>query len=397
MLAYSSQHIDNSAIQHHAKKWQKHGLLSSQTYEAIKAKYPHSLYSPNLFVRLGLFIFTAIGLLAGGSYFIFITAGFDSATEVGFGVRLLITGLMMFGVLEGLIKQKDIFRAGSDDALLYSAIGCMVSGLTLLFYQSGRSDENELLLYCLIAIPFLVLGTIRYMDTLSAAGFFICVFLIIFILISKLGEISKLIMPFLVMILSALSYFTASKYRAHEKFRFWEMPLMILEILSLVLFYMAGNYFIVRTLSEELFRMQLTEGEDIPLAFFFYAYTAIIPMAYVFYGLKNKNRVLLQTGLVLVAAAVLTFKYYFSLGHHEITLTISGVIMILIAWLSIRFLKTPKYGITFEEDSDEKILDKFDAEALIIAQSFSSTHAPAQDGVEMGGGNFGGGGASSDF
>ncbi len=397
MLAYKTEDLDNAAILQHAKKWFKHKLLSEQSFEAIKLKHPDLLYSPNFFIRIGLFIFTVISLLAANSFLLLITGGFDSSSEYAYAIRLIFHGAVMMVALETLIKNKKLYRCGIDDALLYSGICCIISGVCLLFYNYERNETDSLLIYAFIALPILIATTHRYADILAAVASFVCFFAIVFILLSKTGEIAKMIMPFVIMIFSAILYFQVAKYRTQYQFRFWDSPMLILEILSLLLFYMAGNYFIVRTLSEVLFEMELQEGQDIPLAFFFYAFTALIPLAYVFFGLKKKNRVLLQAGLVLIGAAVITFKYYYSLGHHEITLTISGIIMIGVAWLSIRYLKTPQHGITFTEDTDEKILEKFDAEALIIAQTFSGPQHTGNQGPEMGGGKFGGGGADGGY
>ena len=103
-----------------------------------------------------------------------------------------------------------------------------------------------------------------------------------------------------------------------------------------------------------------------------------------------------MVSLILIAAAALTFKYYFSLGHPEISLTIGGLIMIGVAYFSIRYLKSDRKGITFKDDPDEDNFLKSNAEALVIAQSFSAP-AVQQSGVEMGGGTFGGGGSGNKF
>ena len=62
-------------------------------------------------------------------------------------------------------------------------------------------------------------------------------------------------------------------------------------------------------------------------------------------------------------------------------------------------MKTPKHGITFEEDKDEDHFLKTNAEALIIAQSFSQQgqNISQQDDVKLGGGDFGGAGAGNQF
>ena len=92
------------------------------------------------------------------------------------------------------------------------------------------------------------------------------------------------------------------------------------------------------------------------------------------------------------------FKYYFSLGHPEIALTISGIVLIGVAYFAINYFKTPKYGITYAEQIDEDSFLKSNAEALIILESLTqkSTQLP-QDGVEFGGGQSGGAGSGGNY
>ena len=73
--------------------------------------------------------------------------------------------------------------------------------------------------------------------------------------------------------------------------------------------------------------------------------------------------------------------------------------MILIAYFSIKYLNTDKHGITFKEDVNEDNFLKKNAEALIIAQSFSAqaSNQHQNDTTNFGGGDFGGGGAGDSF
>ncbi len=394
MLAYKTELLDHTEILLHAKKWHKNKRISDLSYDAIKNKYTKHLYTPNFFIRIGLFIFTVISASAASGLLMLFTGMFDSGAT-GIGIRFILNGMLGLFILEMLIKEKKLYKSGIDDALLYMGLGALIGGICILFDQY-HPDYGKELLYAYIALPFLIAATIRYSDMLMAVCTFGCALFILFFLLAKAGAIALYGMPFFIMIISAVCYFLTTKFRQKENFRFWDSSLMILEILSLLLFYVAGNYFTVRTLSEAAFHLELQENEDISLAFIFYAYTALIPLTYIFFGLKNKNRLLLQTGLILVAASVLTFKYYFSFGHHEITMTIGGVIMIAVAWFSTNYFKTPKFGITYLEDKEENALGNLDAEALIIAQTFSGPQHQ-ENNPELGGGKFGGGGADSSF
>lgn len=150
----------------------------------------------------------------------------------------------------------------------------------------------------------------------------------------------------------------------------------------------------MRELSVELLNLDLQAGQDIPLAFVFYGLTVLIPILYLYFGLKNKDLVLLRVSLAVLAFSVFTFKYYFSLGHHEITLTVGGLIMLGISALLLRWLKTPKHGYTRENILNEKWANS-NAQAFILSQTLGAAKAPEVH--QFGGGESGGGGAGSTF
>jgi uncharacterized membrane protein YgcG len=143
--------------------------------------------------------------------------------------------------------------------------------------------------------------------------------------------------------------------------------------------------------------LSLADGEDIPYAFIFYMLTVIIPVGYLFFGIRNKDIVLLRVSLIAVAFSVFTFKYYFSLGHPEITLTLAGAILLGVSLLLLNYLKVIRYGFTRENHLPEK-WQSMNVEAIIVSQTLGGNQ-PSTDAVSEtgGGGEFGGGGASSDF
>jgi uncharacterized membrane protein YgcG len=213
----------------------------------------------------------------------------------------------------------------------------------------------------------------------------------------KFGEIAKNIMPFALMSVSVFIYLAAKKLKQRNDLFYWKQCILVFECVALLVFYLACNYFIVRESSLEYFNLQLHEGEDIPIAFVFYILTAAVPLFYVYLGLRKKDKIILWIGLVLIAIAALTFKNYFSLGHPEITLTIAGLTMISVAYFFMKYLKTTKHGITFEDEPDGDNLLKSNAEALLIAQSFTPNSSQQSDSPQFGGGGFGGGGTGSNY
>lgn len=396
MIAYDTTLIRNLAIVKKAKQWYSHQLISTEQMRTIQKNYKTEFYNPNLFIKIGLFLFTWIAIFAAlGMYAVLFHSAFDSSLKGFFIFTCLFFAAICIAALELFIKGKHIFRSGVDECLLYTAIGFIFSGIAYLFHNVSN-DQNNILLICIIVVPFLIAGVIRYSDRLVSLVLGITLYTIFFLLLLKFGEIAKMIMPFALMLVSVFLYFIIKKQQQRRELFYWNHCLVIFECLALITFYLAGNYFVIRESSINFFDLKLNTGEDIPLAFVFYILTAIVPLTYIYFGLKRKDKTLLWIGLILVAAAALTFKNYFSLGHPEIALTISGMVMIIVAYAAIRYLKTPKHGLTFKEEIDEDSFLRSNAEALLIAQTFTPHTTPSSD-PELGGGSFGGAGSGGSF
>ncbi|MBL7710869.1 MAG: hypothetical protein JNL13_00320 [Chitinophagaceae bacterium] len=397
MIAYNKTWLRHAGLLKKAKQWHAVHLLSDQQYAAAVTKYPHNFYSPNLFVKIGLFLFTCLAVSAAlGFYALLFMDAFGGEGFVTF--TAFFFACATFGILEFLIRHTRTHHSGNDEALLYIALSATATGIAGLL-DFHFSNQDSTLLFCVLMSPVLLAAVTRYADRLVALALSLFCYAIFFLLVMKTGPVAKLIMPFALMALSLPVYLYARKLKDKDGLFFWKECIMVFEAVALLVFYAAGNYYVIRESGAGFFGMVLKPGQDIPLAFFFYVFTALVPLLYVFFGLKRKDKLLLWVGLALVSIAVLTFKYYFSLGHTELTLTAAGGIMILVAYAAIRYLKTPKHGITFDEATDEEHFLKTNAEAVVLAQTFAhpGTAAEKNSGPEFGGGASGGGGAGGAF
>jgi hypothetical protein len=394
MIAYTKKYLENNSVIRKAARWRKKNLISEEQFGLIQSKYSTDLFSPNIFIKILLFIFSWIGMGAVlALYTTFFSTSMMFSGESYWVSTCFVFSVICFATLELMIKQLRLYRAGVDEALLYMGISFLLFSFSAMIDVPADS-LNKFLFFLVLSFPFLAAAVVRYADTLLSIALTLCAYSILFTLILELGDIAKLIMPFVLMLASAPLYFFVKKQKQLEKFFYWKHCFIAAEYLALLVFYAACNYYVIRESSIAYFDMQLGEGEDIPLAFLFYFLTAIVPLLYIFYGLKKKDKIILWVGLLLVVAAALTFKNYFSLGHPEILLTAAGIILVLVAYFGIKYLKVPRHGITFDAD-DESFLNS-NAEALIIAQSFSQQPIKPHDSG-FGGGDFGGGGAGEKF
>lgn len=384
--AYNESWLYNLAVIKETKRWLKANLIDKSQHEAISASYATHFYHPNLIIRILIFIASLIGLSGVTGLLALIILDAD---QIIISIGSLIYGVVSFYVVDKVIIQNsNHYKSGLTEALIYHACGFTIAGFIGLF-------DSYMVLTLVFSIIVLSFAAYRYLDLIATLASVLTFVFLIFYELFELGGIFKQIIPFIFIILFAVIYFGIKKLKAKPKWSIWDNNLVILESISLLFIYLAGNYLVVRELSVNLMDLTLAEGEDIPFAYPFYALTVLLPLAYLFFGIRKKDFVLIRTSLIVVAFSVFTFKYYYGFNHPEITLTIAGIILLGISLALLNYLKTMKAGYTRENLLSEK-WSSMNAEAFIISQTMGGNQIKSGS-YEGGGGSFGGGGASGNF
>jgi hypothetical protein len=385
MIAYNTQWLDWLAVRTQARKWTNQQLLSPEQWQSVDSRFPAAFYSPNFFIRTGLFVFCWILVcsLLGLLFSNLLTLGDD----LTLGVLFLGFSVALAGGLEYFIRQKNYYRAGIDDALLYMGAISLISGLCLLY---AHVIGSHAIAFYLLALPVLAAGTVRYTDSLLALLTYGCALVLLFLLLEKV----VFLRPFAGMAFAAATYQWSRKSREREEWRYWYACLRMVEGAAIMVFYGSGNFYVVQYLGEFLF-----PGYQLPLMGVFYLLTVLLPGLYLYRGLQNKDRLLLRLGLLAAAISAVSFKIRFGTEHPEVIVTVIGAFLTAGAYLAIRFLKRPVLGLTYQPDEDEEneLYVQTEGIALIHAQSETVVaHAPG-DKPGFGGGAFGGGGAGGSY
>jgi hypothetical protein len=389
--AYNHTWLRNLEIVKEAKSWRNHKIISSEQFKAIAEQYPSTFYHPNLMIRILLFIASFIGLFGviGLIALMFEELIDEQYTACALGVILGIGCIVIADRFA--IAQKNHYKSGITELLIYAGLLCFILGVT------GFADwDNERLTWivCLMALSF---AAYRYIDLICTAAAMFTLAGYIFFELYGIGGIVQNLIPIFFIVLFTPFYFFVRKLKSDISSQPWENALILLEALSALLIYAAGNYFVVRELSQELLGFYLQDGQDIPFAFLFYGLTVIIPLIYLYFAIKKKDVVLLRVSLIAIAFSVFTFKYYFSLNRPEFTLTLAGVVVLGITLYMFRYLRTPKHGYTRERLLSEKWADT-NAQAFIVSQTLGgNTVAEEPQGDVGGGGAFSGGGSTEGF
>jgi len=384
MIAYNTDWLDALLTKDTAQKWHEKGLLSDEKWQAVQEHHPSNFYSPNVFVRIGLAIFTLILLTAaGGLVAIFV----EPESDLGFSIFCLFWGVVCIVALEfRVIKPGRHFGSGIDDMLLYVGLWGILVGICYTFNYSTPA-----LVYFVIAWPFLVAGSIRYLDRLMAMAAFVCSLGIVLLVVKEIPRLALYLLPFAGMLSSAAVYLFSKQGQTRYAWRHWHGILLVLELGSLITFYASGNFWVVQQAGLDFFQM-----EFVPMAWFFWAFTFVVPLVYIFGGLRRKDRHLLDIGLACVAAAVFSFRYYYHVMPLTWAAVICGAVLFLTAYFSIRYLHQNEGAYSYEEDSETSLLQEI--EQQLIEQTIVNQPGPTPEKREsFGGGQFGGGGAGTDF
>lgn len=386
-IAYDTKELFNLHIVKEARHWCSEGFITKENLAAIQAKYPSKLYHPNLAIRVLLFVASFIAVSgAGGLMFIMI----DGASQAGVGIFLIVFGVgSLFLAEKVFIVNNSHFRSGVAEAGAYSACGYLIFGIGLL------TDENEHVLL-LAGVVVLAYMSIRFLDLLCHILGILTLAALIFYECYQLGGIFQQIIPFVIILSFSAVYGLARRVRKNDEYYLWEDNLRLTEFLSLLIIYAGGNYLVVRECSIELLDLSLLPGEDIPLAFFFYAFTAISPLILNYRGVTLHNIGMIRIGIVTLAFSVVTFRYYFSIAPPEVALTVAGLIVLGVAAWLFNYLKVDRSGFTREKLLSRQWVGN-EVTAFAVSQTMGGNVTKPDESFKGGGGSFGGGGASGDF
>jgi hypothetical protein len=388
--AYPTAWARHDAVRAAATRWQKQGFITPEQRIAINAAHPINYHRPNIFLRIGLFIFTCIGAMAAAGSVALMTK-LDSPAAIA-----VVCGIGAVVALEIAIQSMRHYHSGLDNAALYTALLSFI-GLACYLYFDSHSYHSEAMFFgpdgillLLLILVLLVIATLRYADRLVAAAAYLAYLALITNILLQFSA-GRLLLPFVIMLAAWLTYTLSEKARHRADALYYESTLDVIKLLSLIVFYLGGNYLIVREGNATI--AGLPVSAQIPFAPLFYLFTGAVPLAYIYFGLRQANRMMLWVGLGVVCFSIYTYRFYRSLLPPEIGAVLAGVVLIGLSAWALRYLRTPKHGLTAEAEDEEP---HFNLESLIVAQT-AAAPSPQAPGFDFGGGSSGGAGATGRF
>ncbi|PWA05883.1 hypothetical protein [Flavobacterium psychrotolerans] len=389
MIAYDKTLLDNTYLVEEANNLKKSGFIDSAQCKTITDNLPTLNSQNNLLIRFGLFL---LGCLLYSSI-----CGMISLFAISFGqdtYKILIYCFSFIGIagLEFMSRQNKQLGYGLDDAFLLGA-------QMLFFVAIGIStNENYLAVFITIAIVSTI-SYLRYLHLSSALLACIGITGSVAYLMFELGTLGKSILPFVMIVFSVLLYFLSEKALPRLKFPYYSKGIQLANGFSLILFYLSGNYLVVRELSILLLNNSIPATQEIPFAYFFYTFSFIIPVFYLIYSLYIKEKQMLWIGFLALGFSIYTIRYYYHILPVEVALTVGGLILFAFAYFSIQRIKHKENEITFLPDRFSNSNSLFNTELLMVTAQFGIKPEVETETspMEFGGGGYSGGGSEGTF
>lgn len=404
MIAYDKALLDNVYLDEEANRLKKAGFVSPEQYKQFSYQLLKLKSQNNIFIRIGFFILGCMlyssicGFLSllwfGICDGLFVNTGDRNAAYI-FGIYILF--ILGFGAKEFMSRKMNYFGFGLDDAFILGGILALLIAVALTFEQNY--DPNYLFVIISMAIASSV-AYLRYLNLSLALLACIGITGSVGYLVFDYLIIGKAILPFVMMLLAGISYFLSKKGLQNLTVPYYYKGLKLAKGFCLIVFYLAGNYFVVREANASLSQDYYEGGSpEIPFAMIFWCFTFIIPILYLIFSLKNKDRMMLWIGFLAMCFSFFTFRTYHHVLPPEVALTIGGLVVFAFTYFSIKKTKYNETGITFKADRFTNPNAFANLQILVAASQFGlKPEATVTDSpMEFGGGGFSGGGSSGEF
>lgn len=367
------------------REWTRSGLLEPAQRSAIDEDLRTDLRRTNTALRIVLFIFATIVILAALGLGLLLL---DLDDEAFIGSAAILAGVASIVACEILIARFLFYRFGVEEAGAMCAIALVTGGIALLWSAQSHQFPTTAILALASAAGFAAYARYgyRYVALAAIAGAAAIPFdLDLSIMVTR--TLSALVLIVIFAVTRSLRKVIAEEHLQDE--------LELLEAAAWLGVYVVLNL----QLSPDGFWSR----PEYPSAFFLATYAAIwiLPVAGLVIGIRGRDRLLISVNIVTALLTLATNKMYLGWERHTwdpilLGLLLTGTAVGLRRWLSAgpggeRAGFTPR-PILSSEKASLSILT-----TVAGAAQPAGPHAAAPEKFETGGGSSGGGGASGRY
>jgi len=383
---YSAASEEARRAREFLKDWAREGFVSDAQYQRMELETVCELRATNIFLRIVLFLFTAIivGAAVGLFFVVF------QPRDQGSGVFLLMCAAFSYAAAEVAVSRFHLYRYGIEEALAVCSVGLLCVGMYGVFFSSYSSSRGaESLVFGAGALFSLwIWHRFGLWYAFPAAMIFIAV------------------LP---------GYWTSAHWAQHAVVAVLyaaglavviALDYPLAEALLWLGVYVAIN---LQLSSLDLLR-KWWEGQRAGAEFsrpFYWATWVLmwcLPPIVLARGVRRKDRFVMAVGAITAVATLATNKPYLGWQRHTWDPMLLGALLIGVAVFLRRWLASGprgiRHGFTAERLSgkDKQWMSAGSTVLGVLSPQLVTRDAqPAGPEVRFGGGDSGGGGATGEF
>jgi hypothetical protein len=400
--AYSASSEEALRARNLLKDWAGEGFLTESLYRRMEQETVCELRATNIFLRLVLFLFTLIIVGAAAALF-FVVFRLQLAAQ-STGIFLLIFAAISYAAAEFAVSRARLYRYGIEEALAACSVGFLCTGMQAALFSarpySPKPDGTEFLVPAAGAIASLwIWRRFGFSYAFLAAMVFV-------LWLPGHWTSSHSAQHLIVAAFYAAGLVIVAAVHSRHRFAYLNDGYSIVEALLWLGIYLAINL----QLSSVNLLGHLWSGPRTTAEFsrtFYWATWVLmwcLPPVVLARGLRQKDRFVIAVGSIAAILTLVTNKPYLGWQRHTWDPMLMGALLIGVALFIRRWLADGpgeiRHGFTGQRLSGK---DKswMNAAATTFGLISPNTITPSpQTGTpdfHFGGGDSGGGGASSDF
>ena len=374
------------------------GFLTGEQYHSLEQETVCDLRRTNIFLRLVLWFFTLIIVAAGLALFFEVILSRPSTRTTG--VFVLIFSVLSYAAAEFAASQFRLYRYGIEEALAACSGAFLCFGIQLVLFESGSSNLPSSMQSIVPAAG--LIGSLWIWHRFGLPYAFLAATLFAFWLPAHWTS-SHSAQHVVVAAIYAVGLGVIAVSRPRYHFTYLDQTYSIAEALLWLGVYLAIN---LQLSSIDLLRqwwIGLDATEEFSRSFYWttWVLTWCIPSAALVRGLRRRDRFVIAAGAIAAVLTLITNKPYLGWPRHTWDAMILGALLVGAALLIRRWLAAGpagiRHGFTAQRLSgkDKSWMNVGGvAVGLVAPTALSSQPSPE---FRFGGGDSGGGGASSDF
>ncbi|MEO8099059.1 MAG: hypothetical protein ABI811_15255 [Acidobacteriota bacterium] len=390
MSAYSESGEEALHARNLLKDWASEWLLTETQYQHMQQETVCEFRRTNIFLRLALFFFTLI-IVAAAAGLVFM-AFLSHAKAPTIGVFLLFIAGISYAAAEFAVSRFRLYRYGIEEALVACAVGSLCMGIeATLFTDRLFSAQANFVVPAAGAIASLWIWR-RFGLPYAFPAALIFVFWV-----PGLWTSSPSVRHLIVAAIYVAGLVTVAAVRPHHLLTYLNSRYSAAEAALWGGIYVSIN---IQLSSLE----QTTAGFSRTFYWASWVLTWCLPPAILARGVRQKDRFVIAVGAIAAVLTLATNKSYLGWPRHTWDPMLLGALLIGVALLLRRWLARGaggiRQGFTAQRLSgkDKQWMNAASAAiGLVTPQSITLGPQATNPDVRFGGGESGGGGASSDF